>query len=298
MFYGQCLLWKENSNDSSSIVMISDIHPSVFEVLIEYLYTGKLGMRISVSDSIELMYAASKYCVDDLVLHLISLISELITLDNVLTVLEAAILFNYAELKAKCWTCIECDTDHVFHTEKFVQLERNVLREIIQHEPLNVSEIDVYHAVVRWAIAHCETCNGDDDVEPNPEDLRKVIGEEILYLIRFPTMHPVIFSDGPASSGILSTTEINNIFLKKFSTKAPIASLFIATPRIRIETPLNCPCAQQANFCSFCSDHSSERKSKEINMFLSPNCYCRCRMRKYCPRRTISRYLQLQQNIL
>lgn len=107
-------------------------------------------MRISVSDSIELMYAASKYCVDDLVLHLISLISELITLDNVLTVLEAAILFNYAELKAKCWTCIECDTDHVFHTEKFVQLERNVLREIIQHEPLNVSEIDVYHAVVRY----------------------------------------------------------------------------------------------------------------------------------------------------
>ncbi len=273
--------------------------------------------HVTVDATIDLLYAASKYCVNSLATILISSLTESITLDNVLLILETAMLFNADDLKAKCWICIECDTDRILLTDKFLNLEKDVLKEIVKHEPLTVSEIGLYNAVIklvemcmyaqcqklhlnkydlcvspffRWAIVNCSESEITNGV-PSPTNIRNAIGEEIFHLIRFPTMDPKDFCDGPALSGMFSQPEINNILLNKFSTNQIEPQLFSRIARHRNLLELHCPCNRNKQACSFCADvittTEEEKSKKEVNMFITPRCYCKCRMKKYCPSRII-----------
>ena len=91
--------------------------------------------------------------------------------------------------------------------EEFVTLEKSLVESLVKREVLNVKEIELFKAVDRWATKQLES----QEVTPDGEAKRRIIGEEALKAIRFPLMSQVDFLSVVPDSRILTTDEIVDI---------------------------------------------------------------------------------------
>ena len=69
--------------------------------------------------------------------------------------------------------------------------------------------MDVFQAVNRWA----ETICAKQGKTPSGKEKREIIGEEILKLIRFPSMPLSVFVDNVVDTKILTNTEMVEMFM-------------------------------------------------------------------------------------
>lgn len=68
---------------------------------------------------------------------------------------------------------------------KFVTLERSVIETLVKREALNVEKLELFEAAVdRWATKESER----QGITPDGEVKRRILGEEIVKSIRFPSM--------------------------------------------------------------------------------------------------------------
>jgi hypothetical protein len=100
-------------------------------------------------------------------------------------------------------------TRAIMKTPSFESLNRETLKELISQDSLNVDELELFQACVRWSkTLYRQNHHGR---ESSARNVRKYLGD-ILYLIRFPTMDVKDFAKDPATSGILSDDECNRLF--------------------------------------------------------------------------------------
>ena len=119
-------------------------------------------------------------------------------------------------LWSKTWDVIKTDIKDITKQQGFLKLPQNVIREILEQDELNIKEIDLWNAYVKWADAQCIAVGMIID------DINRGKFMTDIDLIRFPTMSPEEFASGPAKSNILSaqdTVSIYNYFLTKSNTR-------------------------------------------------------------------------------
>lgn len=79
MFYGPL--------STSDDIKITDIEPTIFQLLLNYIYTDKLDIR-SIEEAYDLLYASRKYMLENLTQVCITYIQSNLDIDNVITVLN------------------------------------------------------------------------------------------------------------------------------------------------------------------------------------------------------------------
>ena len=163
-----------------------------------------------------IVYLATKYLVPALMKKCVRFLRKKVTAESAFEVLSQAIHFCADGLESNCWRVIDDECAQALKSEAFLRIEHCVLCELLSRETLNVKEIDLFNAVLKWAQHQCEK----QDIKSTVENCREVLGKAIT-LVRFPTMALEEFASTVVhESKILCHEDIINIFLL-FSGQKP-----------------------------------------------------------------------------
>src|SRR5277367_5745116 len=99
------------------------------------------------------MYAAKKYQLPNLLTECQKILQTNISIDTVCIIPGQAVYFTEQELINKTVQFIGQHTGKVFYTEGFLRLSLASLRDIISSDWLEIDEVSVFEACIRWAKA-------------------------------------------------------------------------------------------------------------------------------------------------
>ncbi|XP_015609976.1 BTB/POZ domain-containing protein 2-like [Cephus cinctus] len=196
-------------------IPIRDVQPEAFKALLQYIYTDDVDLG-SFELACELCYCAKKYMLP----HLVEKCTKFLWCDlspkKACRAYEFAKLFEEPILMEKCLHIISTKTSEVLREPSWEEIELTTLLMIFDQDALKIySEIELFNAVERWARAECiRKCLDPTDQKA----LKSVIGNA-LAKIRFLTLTPQEFAEGPAKSPLLTQSEAFHILLNISSSE-------------------------------------------------------------------------------
>lgn len=219
-------------------ISILDVQPDAFKALLEYIYTDKINLT-SFDQACELCYGAKKYMLPNLVEECTKYLWSDLFPKNACRAYEFAKLFEEPILMDKCIDIICNQTDEVLMESSFDEVELSTILTVFDQDHLNITtELELFNALSRYAARHNH--NTADNVttnstnpstppvngaSPNPvaannastvthtgsippsTSSRRPTVKDALHRIRFLTLTPQEFAEGPAMSTLLSQQE-------------------------------------------------------------------------------------------
>ena len=143
--------------------------------------------------------------------------------------MHQSIQFDEKKLEKKCWDFIDSQTSKVVASVAFTGVNQKTLTDVLKREPLNVAEVDLFKAVVKWSEAECSR----KGIEANAKNKRTVIGNAI-YEIRFTSMSLREFGQTVSQSGILTPDEMV-LFYDRYSGVIKASEVWNMSQRKAIE---------------------------------------------------------------
>ncbi|CAG8791149.1 14432_t:CDS:2, partial [Dentiscutata erythropus] len=177
------------TNDGQvSTLNLPDISPHVFE----HILNGTINLNYTSLRSIyfEILIASSDLKLTELIDHLQT---HLLTNDtewihaNLLKVLYLTFTHpSYFHLSKFCQNIFNTQSAQIFSSSEFIDLEEQFLINIIERNDLQIDEIVIWEAVIRWGIGKLPSLSEDVKEWTNKEfiKLRKVV-KNLLPHIRF-----------------------------------------------------------------------------------------------------------------
>ena len=214
-------------------IHISDSDPASVMQFLAFLYTDECSL--TASNIVSILYLAKKYMVPSLVQKYIKEIPNVIEPANVLRILEQAMHKDLVELVEECWKTIEDNMTEVAKCDGFKCISHRTLMSMLKRKNLQIPEIELFQAVLRWADHKCLQNN----LEVTPQNQRNVIGDAI-YEIRFLAMTQEEFAQLVSPTRLLSTNEMVPIYEKFNGIYSPELEWTEATREQEIKT-IKCP---------------------------------------------------------
>ena len=201
--------------DGRMEIEVSDVHPTAFLSLLRFIY--KKEVIIHKNLIYETLYVGEKYNVKDFVESL----GFLVTYETVLSFLPFIIHVGMRHvLYQRCQWIMLFEIKRIVDTDSFMNINDRIMKHILSNTSLQISELDLFHAYVKWADYQLKKKGRSI----SDENRRSVMNH--IHLIRFPIMTPEEFASGPAETGILTNEEKLSILLyttakrpTKFSTQ-------------------------------------------------------------------------------
>lgn len=249
MFSGN---WLEESE-----IRIEDASAEGFTEFLQFFYFDEInltGENIS-----EVNYLVEKYDVDVKEV-LETFLIESLDVNTVVWYYQLALDFEIENLLYKCENMIMNSTEYVLKSDGFSHCTKKILQKILSFNVVNCEEKTLFNALMKWISQYFEE-KTTEEIKMKKEDLF----EELLILIRFPTMDSTDFIKCTESGEVLNGDEcfdilkfiINRIPLTKsnrFSTKKRLnlanqTSKCLADVRSRILVPMGKNPVAIAEFC-------------------------------------------------
>ncbi|KAJ6240934.1 btb (poz) domain-containing 2a-related [Anaeramoeba flamelloides] len=146
--YGNFQEAKVNNKDNP--ILIPDLHPKVFECLLQYCYTQEV--ELNCGNAVGVLHASERYELLDLKnISSLWLVSQ-ITIENCCLLLEHAIYANSSILQDKCSKYLEQNAHKILTIDKdFSSLSMETVKKIMSLEKLiGVKEIELFRICVKW----------------------------------------------------------------------------------------------------------------------------------------------------
>ena len=200
-------------------IPVRDIQPEAFKALMEYVYTDHIHLG-SFELACELYYCAKKYMLPPLMGLCKKYLWSDLSPEKACRAYEFAKLFEESVLMRTCLQIICSRTNEVIKESSWEEIELGTLLTVLDQSKLQIhSELELFHAVGRWARAECIRKSLD------PSDgkcLKSVIGNA-LSKIRFLTLSPQKFAEGPGMSPLLTRDETFAILMNKLCSSNKIS---------------------------------------------------------------------------
>lgn len=206
-------------------ITIDDCEVEPFLELLRFVYTDQVNL--TAQNVVDILYLANKYIVPILSKECVNFLFDNVQTDNVLDVLNAAVCFGENRLEKHCWSILSRRTAEILQSDSFVDIERQLLVSILKRDTLNVFEIDIFHAVKKWAEKECERSS----LEVTTEN-QQIVLKDIINLIRFPVMTAKEFALGPARSDLIRLEDVKAVFIYLNSGLAVSDLKYPMTPRV------------------------------------------------------------------
>ena len=211
MFYGAMA----EKNDP---IPIRDVQPEAFKALMEYIYTDQVDLN-SFELACELCYCAKKYMLPFLVEKCTKFLWSDLSLKKACRAYEFAKLFEEPVLMEKCLQIICTKTKDVLNESSWEEVEIGTVLTLLDQEELEIdSESVLFSAVERWAKAECSR----KSVDQNDSNILRTVTGDALTKIRFLTLTPQEFAEGPGKSLLLTQEEAFAILMNISSSKSKV----------------------------------------------------------------------------
>ena len=227
MFYGELA-------EKNPVVHLSDTNEDILEEFLRFLYTDECNL--STDNAMFVLYLAKKYIVPSLAQKCIEFLEANLGAENAITVLQQAIQFDEKKLEKKCWDLIDLKTSEAIASDAFTDITQATLTELLKRDSLNVKELDLFKAVLKWSEVECSR----KGIEANAKNKRVGIGSAI-YQIRFSSMTLQEFGQITSlQSGVLTPEELV-FFYEKFSGVEGVSKVWnMSERRSREKSLLRC----------------------------------------------------------
>lgn len=170
------------SGNGSMLLVLPDVRATVFLSVLEFIYTN--SCKLSQSIVVDVMASAIEYGLEGLVQCCVNFISEP-DKDTVCEAIQAAITYNQEDLRDNCMAFIEENTADIFKSPHFAELSEDTLSYIIQSDKLQVTEDQIYQAVLEW---------GSVNMVIAEKSLASVLNK-VVWHIRFPMLDQARLTD-------------------------------------------------------------------------------------------------------
>ncbi|XP_073968916.1 BTB/POZ domain-containing protein 3-like [Rhodnius prolixus] len=221
-------------DEQQVVIPILDVDGRAFDILLRYLYKEDVHLQ-SVSTALSTLYAAQKYLCPGLMRQCIAYLDSCMDVTNVLQIYEHirvysgqskvasappieqitatpdrndnfdTMLILCNSLLHNCLLFIDSNAVDIFNQESFEDLKRDSMYEIIARDTLYAPEIVIYQALERWCNRECKRHH----LELCQENKRCVLGDEILFSVRYLVMTDEDYYCGPIQGSLLSNNEKN-----------------------------------------------------------------------------------------
>ncbi|XP_067655514.1 BTB/POZ domain-containing protein 6-like [Haliotis asinina] len=184
-----------------SDVSVPDIEPGVFNKFILYIYTD--NTTVDAHNVTALLYASRKYTITGLESQCTQFLEQNLDVDNACLILDVAHSFDLNLLFRKAFTLILKKGDRSLRSTGFLALSKVLVDQIVESDDLTAWEPVIFNAVNSWAEAEC----GRQRREVTPEAKRTVLGESLLFKVRFPLLKHTFMAKDVKRSGLLTDLE-------------------------------------------------------------------------------------------
>ncbi|XP_067145122.1 BTB/POZ domain-containing protein 3-like [Centruroides vittatus] len=202
MFYGSLA-------ENKSEIELPDEDADTFEAVLNYIYSD-LWELSSVSRALQVYRFAELYNMPHLKEQCRRYIKDSIHSSVSCAVYDMASLLRDDDLKEISWQMIIQETVDALQSDDFLTITPNSLKDIVQHDNLNISEIELFQAIMRWTWFQCERLSEQQQREMDEvtsHSTLRDLTDDLLPYVRFLAMSPEEFTNGPAKSGILTSDE-------------------------------------------------------------------------------------------
>ncbi|CAB4399538.1 unnamed protein product [Rhizophagus irregularis] len=216
-----------------------NITPTIFDILLKYIYTGELDLKeYQDEDILELLVASDELLLEELFDHvqdyLIKNRTTWIQKKNFDLVLNTAFkLMNCRKLQDFCLKFICIDPQPFITSESFLSLDKDILYNLFEREDLQIDEIVLWECLIKWGIKQTPGNINSDIVKwnnKNYEALKKTLGK-FIPLIRFVEISPSQYYDKVRPYKAIIP---NHIFkeVEEFHFKGTLQKAIILPPRV------------------------------------------------------------------
>ncbi|GET60592.1 carbohydrate-binding module family 13 protein [Rhizophagus irregularis DAOM 181602=DAOM 197198] len=149
---------KKKNDGTLAHIKLSNISPEIFQIILRYIYGGKLSLNdYDNSDIIKVLVAANELSLQELVLYL-----QFFLIENKENWMENNFNFVYqtsfendsfSELQKYCINLISKEPIKIFNSLNFSSIPEKLLISIIQNDNLQISEIQIWENVLKWGLA-------------------------------------------------------------------------------------------------------------------------------------------------
>jgi len=198
MFYGQLA-------ETGDSVELPDCEYDCLLELFRYMYSDEVNL--SGSNVMGVLYLATKYMVPSLADKCNEYLQDYLDPSNVFTILPSAQKYEEKNLVDQCWKVIDKQIEEAVKSDGFATIERSLLETVVVRDTLTIEEIELFKAVDLWATKQCEKRGSTADGATK----RRILGEEVIKGIRFPTMKQEDFATVVLDCEILRKKEIVSV---------------------------------------------------------------------------------------
>ncbi|XP_076802104.1 BTB/POZ domain-containing protein 9-like [Clavelina lepadiformis] len=167
---------------TEAVIPIEDSSSDAFEILLRYIYTGKMKLVNSKeADFIEVLGLANKYGFPALESALSLHLQSTLSVSNACLIYDVATLYSLTELLNFTAEFIDRNATHILNSENFALMSLTATRSILQRDSLCVPEKTIFKSVVAWCDANpvVSTASLDGFVEVKSH-------EALLDVVRLP----------------------------------------------------------------------------------------------------------------
>ena len=208
MFYGSL-------PGTSSVIHLTDTDKESLDAFLRYLYTDETPNSPDLT--VKVMHLAHKYMITGLVEECVEIVKKKMTAHNACFMLTYGMLIEQQSLIESSWQVVDSETREVLKAESFYEIDAALLRDFMKRDSLRITEIELFHAVLKWSEYQCRK----RDLEVSIENRRSALGDAI-YNLRFLAMSQAEFLQEVIPTGLLSSEDSLSI-LQKFLGQHPPA---------------------------------------------------------------------------
>ncbi|EXX67296.1 hypothetical protein RirG_115700 [Rhizophagus irregularis DAOM 197198w] len=149
---------KKKSDGTLSHIKLSNILPEIFQIILRYIYGGKLSLNeYDTLDLIKVLVAASVLNLQELITYLQFYLIENKTnwMEQNFNLIYQTSFENdsFLELQKYCTDLISKGPDKIFNSLNFSSIPEKLLVTIIQSDNRQMSEIQIWENVLKWGLA-------------------------------------------------------------------------------------------------------------------------------------------------
>ncbi|GES81070.1 carbohydrate-binding module family 13 protein [Rhizophagus clarus] len=158
----EILLVDKKKNDGNfPLIKLPDILPEIFEIILRYIYSGRLSLKeCDTSDIIKLLVAAKELDLRELTTYIQSFLIEnkvnwMEKNFNLIyrTSLKKIRNETFLSLQKFCNDLISNEPDKIFESSDFTSIPAEILISVIKEDSLQMSEIQIWDHVLKWGLA-------------------------------------------------------------------------------------------------------------------------------------------------
>ncbi|GES80789.1 carbohydrate-binding module family 13 protein [Rhizophagus clarus] len=141
-----------------TFIKLSNIIPEIFQVILRYIYGGKISLEeYDIPDIIKIMIATKELGLQELIPYLESFLIENKTnwIEQNFDLIYQTCFENdsFLELQKCCKDLISKEPNKIFNSPNFSSIPEKLLTTLIQNDNLQMNEIQVWEHVIKWGLA-------------------------------------------------------------------------------------------------------------------------------------------------